>query len=296
VLEIYRNDPRYYYRTDEVRGRIYIKTEVSQAIDFPESDKILLESFGFGYDQTFNRAVAAFLRDLVLLSPPHRQIWKAKELSGAYELHPDLYRASIIGAMPEGSSIFTALLAELAQINRLAAAMGRPRLFVQDYNANSERQPRNFGFLIRPTLEEFNAFVHTLDKLLSENINRGFFGNDIAFETETVRSDSKIIVQPKGSLRILDEWVTDVLRPPNLDRWRGADSTFREVRRLRQRPAHTLDVNAFDEKYISDQRELIIEAYMAVRTLREVLEGHPAAARAEMKVPKWVQEGKIWIY
>src|SRR5262245_6556388 len=27
VLEIYRNDPRYYYRTDEVSGRIYIKTE-----------------------------------------------------------------------------------------------------------------------------------------------------------------------------------------------------------------------------------------------------------------------------
>ncbi len=66
--------------------------------------------------------------------------------------------------------------------------MGRPRLFVEDCSDHSERKPRNFGFLIRPTLEEFNAFVHTLDKLLSENINRDFFGNEIAFETETVRS------------------------------------------------------------------------------------------------------------
>jgi hypothetical protein len=235
------------------------------------------------------------LRDLVGLSPPHQQIWKAKELSGAYDLDPAYYRPSIIEANPQGSSIFAAFLAELARINRLAEAMGRRRLIVEDYSVNSERKPRNFGFLIRPTLEEFSAFVHTLDKLLSENINRGFFGNDIAFETETVRSDGKTIVQPKGSLRILDEWVTDVLRPPNLDRWRAADSTFRGVRRLRQRPAHALDVNVFDHKYTSDQRELIGEAYMAVRTLREALEAHPAGAKTEMKVPRWVQEGNIWI-
>ena len=207
VLEIYRNDPRYYYRSNEVSGRIYIKTEASQAIDFPESDKILLESFGFAYDQNFHRAVAVFLRDLVRLSPPHQQIWKAKELSGAYDLHPDYYRASITGRMPEGGSIFTAFLVELVHINKLAAAMGRPSLFVEDCSEHQQRKPRNFGFLIRPTLEEFNAFVHTLDKLLSENINRDFFGNDIVFETDTVRSDGKISAQSKGSLRILDEWV-----------------------------------------------------------------------------------------
>jgi hypothetical protein len=197
--------------------------------------------------------------------------------------------------MPEGGSIFAAFLAELAQINRLAEAMGRPRLFVQDYSDHSGRKPRNFGFLVRPTLEEFNAFVLTLDKLVSENIDRNFFGNDIAFKTETVRSDGKTIVQIKASLRILNEWITGVLRTPNFDQWRTADSALRKVRRLRQRPAHALDVNVFDQKYISDQCELIAEAYMAVRTLREVLEAHPAAAAAEMKVPRWVQEWKIWI-
>jgi hypothetical protein len=295
VLEIYRNDPRYYYRTNDVSGRIYIKTEAYQSRDFPESDKILLESFGFAYDQNFNRAVSVFLRYLMGLSPSHQQIWKAKELSGAYNLHPDYYGLSVIGTMPEGNSIFAGFLAELARINRIAKAMGRQRLFVEDYSVNSEGKPRNFGFLIRPTLEECNAFVLTLDKLLSENINRGFFGNDIGFETETVRSDGKIIVQQKGSLRILDEWVRDVLRPSNLEPWRVADNTLRTVRRLRQRPAHALDTNVFDQKYIGDQRDLIVEAYMAVRTLREALEAHPAAAKAEMKVPRWVEAGKIWI-
>ena len=66
--------------------------------------------------------------------------------------------------------------------------MGRPRLFVEDCSGHSEHKPRNFGFLIRPTLEEFNAFVHTLVKRLSENINRDFCGNEIAVEAETIRS------------------------------------------------------------------------------------------------------------
>jgi hypothetical protein len=88
-------------------------------------------------------------------------------------------------------TLFTAFLVELAHINELAAAMGRPRLFVEDCSGHSEHKPRNFGFLIRPALEEFNAFVHTLDKLLSESINRDFFGNKIAFETETVRGANR---------------------------------------------------------------------------------------------------------
>ena len=86
-----------------------------------------------------------------------------------------------------------------------------------------------------------------------------------------------------------------MLHPANIDPWRDANNTFREVRRLRQRPAHALVVNVFDQKYISDQRDLIVKAYVAVRTLREALEAHPAAAKAAMKVPRWVQEGKIWV-
>jgi hypothetical protein len=60
VLEIYRNDPRYYYSTSDIGGKICIKTEAYQSSDFPESDKVLLESFGFAYDDDYNRAVAAY--------------------------------------------------------------------------------------------------------------------------------------------------------------------------------------------------------------------------------------------
>ena len=290
VLEAYRNDPRYHYLTNDIRGQIYIKTESAESPQFPESDKILLETFGFAYDDDLNRAVAVFLRYLAILTPEHQQIWKAKEVSGTYRLHTDYYRTAIVGDLPEGNSIFTALLRELALLNRIADGMGRSPLFHED----GSHKPRHLGFLVRPTLEEFNNFVLTLDKLLSDNIRREFFADDVPFESETVRNDGKIIVQQKGSLQILNEWITDVFGNLDPDSWQPAYEALRKVRRLRQKPAHALDENVFDQQYFKAQRDLIVEAYKAVRTLRELLGTHPLVMAANIKVPTWIQEGKIW--
>src|SRR5688572_12553489 len=57
--------------------------------------------------------------------------------------------------------------------------------------------------LIRPTLREFNAFVHVLDKFMSENINKNFFGADVSPETERPRKDGKIVVTQKGTIQLL---------------------------------------------------------------------------------------------
>jgi hypothetical protein len=295
VLEAYRNDPRYHYSTNDIRGRIYIKTESAESPQFPESDKILLETFGFAYDDDLNRAVAVFLRYLVILTPEHQQIWKAKEISGNYKLHEDYYRTSIVGDFPKGNSIFTALSTELALINKMADAMGRPRFFREDFGREGSPRPRNFGFLVRPTLEEFNNFILTLDKLLSDNIKREFFAGDVPFESETVRKDGKIIVQPKGSLQLLNEWISDVFGNLDPDSWEKAYKALRRVRELRQKPAHALDENVFDQQYFKKQRDVIEDAYKAVRTLRELLESHPSVMAANIKVPPWIQEGRIWI-
>ncbi len=70
------------------------------------------------------------------------------------------------------------------------------------------------GSLLRSTLEEFNNFVLTLDKLLSDNIDREFFAGDVPYESEIERRDGKIIVQQKNPLRILNEWITNVFGNP----------------------------------------------------------------------------------
>ena len=291
VLESYRNDPRYYYRHNDISGTICLKDEYYQSQETPESDQVLLDTFGFAYDENLNRAVASFLWYLSCLSPEHQQIWHAKELGPEYMLHPDYYRTSIIGHFPGGISIFQSFLYEQRIINEMSLAMDRETLFLRQINPDNK--PREFSFLIRPTLKEFNEFVHLLDKLLSDNINSSFFKSDVPLEEEFERPDGKVEVRRKGTLRLLEEW----LRPRfSLEDSAPIDemfSTFRKIRKMRQKPAHKIDENEFDQEYFRVQRKLIIEACKAVNILRQIFALHPAAAKVE--IPDYI-EGKVWTY
>lgn len=85
VLEQYRNDPRYYYQVTDTHGSISIHDEHYFGQNMKESDKVLLEHFGFAYDDSLqNRVVAAFLADLRKLSPEHQRIWDARKLDGKF--------------------------------------------------------------------------------------------------------------------------------------------------------------------------------------------------------------------
>lgn len=296
VLEVYRNDPRYLYDNDDVNGHISIRDEHYGSGQMPASDRVLLQSFGFSYDADYNRAVAVYLCYLADLSSEHQHIWQAKELTGDYRLHPDYYRNTIIGDWGRKVSIFKAFQKELYVINRMAAAMGRPPLFLQDFGEYGENKPPKLSFLIRPTLAEFNGFVLLLDKLLSDNINKEFFGNDVPLQSEVKRADGKIQVQNKGTLQILNEWIRKSFRTEDWAPWDDSVTALREVRKLRQKPAHALDEDVFDQGYFKKQRELIIRAYSAVRTLRMLLENHPAVQIAHIEIPDWLRAGDIWTY
>ena len=47
---------------------------------------------------------------------------------------------------------------------------------------------------IRPAARELANFAEVLDKMLSDNINRDFFQNDVPYEDETTVSKGRIIV------------------------------------------------------------------------------------------------------
>src|ERR1017187_4221635 len=79
VLELYRNDPRYYYHSDDVSGRISIQSK--HVKDLARPDQVLLESFGFAFNARLDRAVAVFLRYLSRFSPDHQQIWQSRDLA-----------------------------------------------------------------------------------------------------------------------------------------------------------------------------------------------------------------------
>jgi hypothetical protein len=69
-------------------------------------------------------------------------------------------------------------------------------------------------------------------------------------------------------------------------------ATFRKVRKARQTPAHAVRDDDFSQEYFKSQRDTIIEAYDAVRTLRLILANDPAVEG--YKVQDWLQEGRIW--
>ncbi len=288
VLEFYRNDPRYYYDNDDIDGSISVHDDSNLA----DHDQVLLQSFGFSYDANLNRAVAVFLRYLADLSPEHQQIWNAQILKGDYRLHPDYARAAIAGEWYEGISVFDAFVEEIHHINEMCKLIPRPPLF--KYELSGDKKPREFCFLIRPTLKEFNAFVHTLDKAVSENINREFFVNDLAFEAEEKRKDGKIVVRQKGTIQILDEWLKLKFRIADRTPIDEMIATFKEIRQLRQKPAHSLAEDSFDQKYFQQQRDIMVKAYDGARTLRLIFAQHPSAK--EYKIPDWQEDVKIWTY
>ena len=291
VLERYRNDPRYYYTADDVCGSISVRDKFYVAPDMAERDKVLLQTFGFSYNEQMDRAVAVFLRYLSGLSPEHQQVWSSQQVGPDFRLHPDYYRSAILGEWGERVSIHDAFLAEMVLINEMACVMGRRPLFRRTYK---DDKPRRLSFLIRPTRREYSEYVHLLDKLLSDNIDPAFFMQDIEREEDVTRKDGRIEVRHKGTLRLLEEWIRrryTSREPAVLDKM---FDTLRKVRKKRQPIAHEVEDDVFDQEYIRRQRELVGAVYDAVRTLRMILESHPAVRASSIVVPEYLRLGKVW--
>jgi len=290
VLEYYRNDPRYYYQTDFINGQISTEDEHFESEEMPEHDQVLLQSFGFAYDDNLNRGVAVFLRYLSALSPEHQKIWKSKQLNGNYQLHPDYLRNSM-GHWGTRIPIFEAFLCELDIINEMAKLIGKPKLFRETYRNNT---PRNFGFLLRPTMAEFNNFVLLLDQMMSENLNKKFFEVDISLTEDIQRDDGKVEVRRKGTISLLEEWIKGNFRTADKEPLDEMFATFRKVRRLRQKPAHSPQGNEFDQQYFHEQRQLVIDAYNAVRIIRLILTNHPKVQANPPEINDMLYRGEIW--
>jgi hypothetical protein len=132
VLEFYRNDPRYMYENRDIDGFISVRHEYYQSNKMAEKDQILLESFGFSFDNNLNRAVAVFLRYLARLSAEHQQIWKAKQLTGEYRLHRDYLNYTIIGDWGEAASDFCRVLRRDAPTQHYGRGDGARSFFSPD--------------------------------------------------------------------------------------------------------------------------------------------------------------------
>ncbi|SEP51339.1 hypothetical protein SAMN02990966_07948 [Rhodospirillales bacterium URHD0017] len=285
VLEVYRNDPQYHYSSDDIQGTL----SITEASGLDRAHRVFIQGFGFSFDRDLNKYVAACLRELTRLSPEHQQLWSIREVHIETRLHPDYVLSALLGQWPEAVSIYQGFVEELQLINQMAVAIGWPRLFREDYY--QRERPRGFASLLRPTSREHGEFVLLLDQLMSDNLERDFFPAEVPRFELITHKDGVIERRQFGTIKMLETWALNYFRPADPEPIREMCRTFREVRALRQRPAHSIRENEFDQALVRRQRELMVKAYRAVKILRLILANHPATASVE--VPEWLRDGKI---
>ncbi len=289
VLDIYRRDPRYHFWSDDIQGSLSIGDKAYESEEFPEKHKVLLQSFAFSFNEQMERAVAVFYTDLDRLSPEHQQIWAAHELGGEFQMHPDAFRALVNGDWNLKISLGDAFVEEIRTINRMCELIGWPPLFKRVF-----QRPKELAFLLRPTRRELNDFILLLDKLLSDNINVDFFPTRISRDCETTRTDGKIVVQQRGTIALLEEWLNTAFRTSDSAPKDEMLQELREIRKLRQKPAHAINDDTYDPELFKEQRRLFLNAYDVVRTLRLLLSNHPMAKLALTEMNEQVRVGEIW--
>lgn len=287
VLDRYNQDPRYVVGDFGSSGSIFIKDEFYDDKDTLEADKVSIQTFGIGYRENGERIVAVILSDLGRLSKEHQQYWASFEIHEKCFLDSDYVKTSFGAEFTDRVSPFIAFIQELREINRICDLIGEPHLFRKTYEKG---HPQGFDWITKPTALEFYSFAHVTDKLISENLNKKFFKGKVELKERIVSDEGEVPVE-KGTLRLLDEYLTNYVRFPDPEPRKNMIATFKKIRELRQKPAHTPIEDDFDPSYFKRQRDLIYEAYGAVRILRLIFMNHPLAK--SYKPPKWVHEGKI---
>ncbi len=95
----------------------------------------------------------------------------------------------------------------------------------------------------------------------------------------------------KGTLRLLEEWLSENYNLPEPYFLNKLFKTFKEIRKERQHPAHKITGNRYDRTLIAKQTELVKEAYFTMRTLRQIFQLHPLGQNVE--VDMWLDSENI---
>jgi hypothetical protein len=293
VLEKYFRDPRYLCRFWDSAGSISVRDEHYLSGKMAERDKVLLQTFGIGYDPDRNRVVAVFLRDLSGLSAEHQQIWGAHEMSVPCTMNSDYEGACIWGMWPEHHSAYAAFIQEQIEINKLSALIGKAPLFKKTFEG--DERPIEFSVMLRPTLRNFQEFAHVVDKMLSENLNRSFFKGDISLQKREGTSEGETRVWELGTIELLKRWLKARYRNRDgEDRSDEVVEPLRAVRKVRQPIAHALNPDEYDLSLPHRQDELLGEVVLTLQKLRLILMSHPKAKG--YSAPAWLDSGKIVFY
>lgn len=292
VLSRYSEDPRYALDFEDYMGHMSITDRYYHDDEFVDRDKVGLQTFGLGFDNKRDPVVVVFLRYLADLSPEHQQYWNSFKLSGEIVLSRPYYISSIEGQFWENRSLRFAISEEIRLVRQMTlAAWGAP-LFRQEIPTLGALELTAFQL---PTSKNFELFVHSLDKALSENLDRDFFKGKVRQKDEIFSNSGEREVRNRGSLAMLQEWLL------NSAKWES-ESRFKEVvmqplltvRNLRQKPAHSFTTNSHSENFTRKRKELLWSVYNSLANMRRAFQTHPD--RSSIEVPYWLDSERIDVF
>jgi hypothetical protein len=287
VLGRYQSDPRYIFRFDGLDGQISVKTADYKGRAMPDADKVGLETFGLGTSAKGHRVIVTFSRYLSSMSSRHQQHWDSYRVRGKSKMEMNYGLRGVWGEWTQGVSVYDALLAEIFHINKMCQLTGLPNLFRWDYSPETRTddgdspldEPKGFGLLMVPTKKHFLEFAQVLDKIIAENLNLDFFAaQHLELEEKTTRRNGDVLVTQKGTLRLLEEWLTKYIRIEGENGPAIIVAPLKEVRKLRQSPAHKFVDDEFSIQYQDKKQKLIADVYRSVSNIRRFFQTHPKAS------------------
>ena len=303
VLGRYQSDPRYIFTFNGLDGHISVKTAAYKGREMAGADKVGLETFGLGTDPRGHRVIVTFPRYLSSMSSRHQRHWDSYRVHGKSKIEQNYYLRGVWGKWTHGVSIYDALLVETFHINRMCQLIGFPNLFRRDYSREHRSdnddspldEPKGFGLLMVPTKKHFLEFASVLDKIISENLNTQFFAAQcISLEEEQTSKEGKLVVVQKGTLRLLEEWLTKTIRIQAENGPAIIVAPLKEVRKLRQSPAHKFVDDEFSIKYQGMKEKLILDVYIAISNIRMFFQTHPKARNYEF--PKHLKPENLVVF
>src|SRR5258708_9990186 len=236
VLEPYRNDPRYHLFYWDFGLELSIGDEAFEDELEPEKDKVSMKA-GFAYlfpndkGGPIQRFACAFYTDLAGLSAEHQLRWSSYEvLNPDSHLHPHpQWWAAMMGRWPDGIGPFGKLRAEIDAVNHLFETAFGEQLF------KSVNLPSGFHWVLRPSQAEWDTFVSTFDKVLSENIRHEAMD---AMHAPRTGQDGKVL----GTLARF-EYGLSAAANVNPAAMRKVFPPLREIHPPRSQPPHHLTPN-----------------------------------------------------
>lgn len=270
VLEGYRNYARFQFGMSDFGINFWLTDEAHDRADHSGKDDVSLIHLGFAYDMSryvpkapeslILRRVAAFYGDLDDLTPEHQQRWSSYQVDAAGVRPHPVWFSSQMGNWPDGIGPFQRFTQELRNIGDLFESVWDKRLF------KTHEPPEDFGWILRADQREWDHFIHSLDKLLSDNIDSS------ALDSAGIMKKNAA-GQQLGTLARLELFMTTNHVQPERARW--ALGPLREVRAARQKPAHTLRTNVTDGTFVHKQMRLMHDVDEVLINIRQWLASHP---------------------